>query len=148
MLFTSFCHGYLDKSLSLPGTKIPCIVKLDEHNLSVQEIINLDFPRIQEDFKLLKLPIVGFQPLPGSELDKKRLPRFGVMGLARSTDSLYAATWNGIYRLNLPNLDVTSFITNTMINDPHGIAVCGDDIYTVATSLDTVVITNKIQVKS
>ena len=93
MLFTSFCHGYLDKSLSLPGTKIPCIVKLEEHDLSVQDIISLDFPRIQEDFELLKLPIVGPRPLTGSELDKKRLPRFGVMGLARSTDSLYAATW-------------------------------------------------------
>ena len=57
----------------------------------------------------------------------------------------YAATWNGIYHFNSRSSvsqNPDSFITNKLINDPHGIVFSDGLLYVVLTALDALVCLN------
>ena len=142
MLLVSFCHGYQDKTLQLSGESIPSLLLIDEQAFTINQHLSLDYPRNQEDFGQLLIPLKGSLPLSNTELDQSRLPRFGVMGLCSSNDDIFAATWNGIYRIRRETLSVQEFISHQLLNDPHGIAYSDGKIYSVATTLDTLVITD------
>ena len=145
-IICSFCHGYRDESvIQEKRVKIPSILYIDPSISSIQEVVSLYYPRLPKDFSESNLgcPIVGNLP-DNSSAQFKRKPRFGIMGLSRDeAGGFYAASWNGIYYFDGIGTEPSSFITHNLINDPHGIAVDGDYIYSVLTPLDSLVCTNR-----
>ena len=144
-ILVSFVHGYQDENVKVITSGLPCIVKLCVATKAIVQIYRLPFPRTPSDFNspLISEMIRGESPLSSQELEFKRLPRFGVMGLVRDKNEVFAATWNGIWSLNQESLLPNYFITHRLINDPHGIAVKEDSIFSIVTALDLVVETDK-----
>lgn len=144
MFIVSFCHGYQDEDIEIKREKIPALLLVSEKNRSIEKVKSLFFPRLPADFLNPTISEVFKGEMPSKDISLyfKRLPRFGVMGLANQGSFLYCATWNGIYELNQFDLTVESFLSHRLICDPHGIDVKDGYLYTVLTSLDLVVITN------
>jgi len=143
MLLVSFVHGYKNDSLQVKRNEVPCLLSINPHSKYVDNIIESFFPRSPEDFfhPLINDLVVG--ELPDSKTSNfTRLPRFGLMGLACSGDFILAASWNGIYKLHRDSFALDSFISNRMMNDLHGICVIGNSVFSVLTSLDTIVETD------
>ena len=140
----SFVHGYKDENLETEKDQVPCLIKITEDKKQIEEIHFLKFPRTPKDFFEDEIQdlLIGENPMEQQRMEFKKLPRFGVMGLTNDDNHVYAATWNGIYKLSKENLEPEAFITNRLINDPHGIYVDGNKLYTVLTALDLVVITD------
>ena len=74
--------------------------------------------------------------------DFKKLPRFGLTGLAQHKDYLYAGSWNGVYEISKYDYSLKRIITNHMMNDMHGIWVDEKYIITILTGKDTIVFTD------
>ena len=143
-LIISFVHGYQNDNLNIQKTQVPALIRMDPITKEIKEIINLEFPRTPKDFFEFKYEILGESPLSGQELEFKKLPRFGIMGLTHDDNHIYAASWNGIYKLSRKDLSMQGLISHRLVSDPHGIDVKDEKIYSIVTSLDLVVITNKI----
>lgn len=143
-ILVSFVHGYHNDDLFLEGDHVPCLVSIDTERRRVNQFYSLPFPRTPQDFAADEIHdlLVGEPPLVSAKLDFKKLPRFGVMGLSQSKEKIYAATWNGIYVLDKNDMGTDRFISHRLINDPHGIQVVGDRLYSVLTALDMVVVTD------
>lgn len=142
-LLISFVHGYHNDEINVQNTKIPALIRMDADKKEIIAIISLEFPRTPKDFFDFPHEILGEKPLPNQELQFKKLPRFGIMGLSCDQNYIYAASWNGLYKIIKENYNIESFISNRLISDPHGIAVSDDKIYSILTPLDLVVITDK-----
>jgi len=143
-ILVSFVHGYLNDDLFLDGDHVPCLVSIDADSRKINQFYSLPFPRTPKDFAAEEIHdlLVGEAPIRSTKLEFKKLPRFGVMGLSQSEEKIYAATWNGIYVLHKNDMSTDKFISHRLINDPHGIQVVGDKVYSVLTALDMVVVTD------
>lgn len=75
-----------------------------------------------------------------SAKDFKKLPRFGLTGLAENGDFLYAGSWNSIYEIRKIDFSLARIITNGLMNDMHGIWADDKYLITVLTGKDTVVL--------
>ncbi len=147
MLIISFCHDYLnakkDNIRSLSHKNIPSIILFDEKKWEIKDILNFTFPRIEEDFLSFEFKNKILGQLPKGSVFKSigRKPRYGMMGLTvdNHSNQLYAATWNGIYNINIFNKNVDQFLSHQLINDPHGIDVFDNKIYSIVTPLDLIV---------
>lgn len=144
-ILVSFVHGYRTDDINIKKDQLPCLVTLDKESKSIKKFYSLPFPRTPLDFEDCKIKdlLIGETPLKKQKIEFKKLPRFGVMGLAQQKNVIYAATWNGIYSLSAKTMKIKNFISNRLINDPHGIFVKDDTIFSVLTALDLVVITNR-----
>ena len=115
----------------------------------IKDIYGLDYPRLIEDFDEVAktCKYIGEMPLSKAvERFGSRLPRYGTTGLTRiSCKEFIAATWNGFYvlREEINKAAIESFISNRFINDPHGIDYKDGMIYSVSTSFEGLIITNK-----
>ena len=142
-LIVSFVHGYQNNSLNIQKKQIPALIRVDPITKKVKEIVNFEFPRTPKDFLEFTYKILGENPLPNQKLEFKKLPRFGIMGLAHDAKYIYAASWNGIYKLNRKDFAMEGLISHRLISDTHGIDVKDEKIYSIVTSLDLIVETDK-----
>lgn len=134
----SFVHGYHDLNINLPEDERPALWVVSNEK---QAFFNYPFPRNPEDFVKLQKYIVGEMPFTNAPTFKK-LPRFGLTGLGQTKESIFAGSWNAVYKINKQNYQLESIITNHLMNDMHGIYVDEEILVTVLTSKDTVVISN------
>ena len=143
-LIISFVHGYENDNINIQKTQVPALIRMDPVTKEIKEIISLEFPRTPKDFLEFTYEMLGEKPLPSQELEFKKLPRFGLMGLTNDDDHIYAASWNGIYKFNRKDFAMEGLISHRLVSDPHGIEVKDEKIYSIVTCLDLVVVTNKI----
>ena len=148
-ILTSFCHGYKNEDLIVEKrSKLPSILLVQSDLSKIDKVFELYYPRLPEDFDEVNLDcsLIGENPATSSTIDFRRKPRFGVMGLSPDDgEGFYAATWNGIYHFASRSSTAqrpTHFITNKLINDPHGIVFNGGLLYVVLTALDALVCIN------
>ena len=134
----SFVHAYQDDDYKIDTENLPA---LWIHEYDQQRIINYPFPRNLTDFEKYKDYIYGNMPLLGAE-NFKTLPRFGLTGLSQTKQFLYAGSWNAVYEIKKTDYSLNRIISNSMMNDCHGIWVEEDLIITVLTGKDTIVISN------
>ena len=138
-LAVSFVHGYSDLNYQVETTQMPALWAFDSQgNTAVHKY---PFPRTASDFFDHKDIILGSSPSPGVKPFKK-LPRFGLTGLAESGNHLFAGSWNGVYRIRKQDFRMENLITNNLMNDLHGIYVDEAQIITILTGKDTVVISD------
>ena len=156
-MYVSFCHVYHENRLSqfqirsIRNENVPSIAKLnfDNNNLTITDIYGLNYPRLIEDFDKISetCRYIGEVPLSTAvERFEYRLPRYGTTGLTKiSSNEFIAATWNGFYilREETNRVVIDSFISNRFINDPHGIDYKNGMIYSISTSYDGLIITDK-----
>lgn len=138
-LAVSFVHSYKSVSRTAERPSHPGLWTLSSGGTSV--VHKFPFPRNPSDFLASREFLTGDMPLKGAK-DFERLPRFGLTGLASSGDFLYAGSWNGVYRLRKRDFAMVDLISNPLMNDLHGIYVDEDQIITVLTGKDTVVMTD------
>ena len=143
-VLVSFVYEYREQNIQLNSEKMPCLAVVDLKDQKIIKVKDLYFPRLTKDFsnKEIKEKVVGIVPAIKQTPEFKRLPRFGVTGLASNDDFIFAGTWNGIYKLKKQNLDAISFLSHNLMSDPHGICVKGNSVWSIATPLDTVVETD------
>lgn len=134
----SFVHGYNDLDINLPESERPALWVLADGE---QRVMNYPFPRNPADFETLKHLIVGEMPHANAPSFKK-LPRFGLTGLAQSDEHIFAGSWNAVYRIRKCDFTLDSIVTNHLMNDLHGIWVDNKVLVTVLTGKDTVVISD------
>jgi hypothetical protein len=139
-IFVSFVHGYNDVDLEIAGPDYPALWVVEKSGSCV---LSYPMPRNVSDFRdIHRELIVGDMP-EGDVPDFKRLPRFGFCGLSLTADKLFAASYNGVYELELPDCRLARIVSNRMMNDLHGIWVDEDQIITILTGKDTVVISDR-----
>jgi len=135
-IVASFVHAYDDIDYKIEKEKLPALVVHDSSNKT--SVHNYPFPRNISDFYDCKSIISGLMPLQNTE-NFKKLPRFGLTGLAQCRNNLYAGSWNAVYEISKSDFSLKCIITNQMMNDLHGIYVDKEYIITVLTGKDTVV---------
>ncbi|MDB0030247.1 hypothetical protein N9E34_02160 [Opitutales bacterium] len=137
-LLVCFDHGYNDSYSSDPGLHRPALWHLAGNQ---EQVISIPFPRDPEDFKQIDSLFQGTKPL-GSAKSFEKLPRYGLAGMIRIKDQIFASSWNSIYEIDSQSFEVKKIISHPLICDAHGIA--GDErfLITVLTSKDTVVLTD------
>jgi len=135
----SFVHGYTDLDHDVGNDKFPALWVCEPSGRS--KVHEYPFPRNVSDFFEYREIILGTMPLASAQ-DFKKLPRFGLTGLAQVGEYLYAGSWNGVYKIRKSDFEVESFITNQLMNDMHGIWVNSECIVTILTGKDTIVISD------
>jgi hypothetical protein len=132
----SFVHGYENLNYCVDNELLPALwVNTGETG----KVYNYPFPRNVSDFQEYKSLISGAMPLPNSP-DFKKLPRFGLTGLAEFGEFLYAGSWNAIYEIRKSDFELARIISNPLMNDMHGILADEKYLITLLTGKDTVVI--------
>lgn len=134
-VLVSFVHGYQNLDIGLPPGDKPALWRFRNGESTY---FNLPFPRAPEDFHALGKTLVGELPRPDTEPFKK-LPRFGLTGLAKTKNHVFAGSWNAVYRFNRSNLALEAIVSNRLHNDMHGIYADESEIITILTSKDTIV---------
>ena len=132
-IITSFVCGFSD-TVNIRHVPIPALWHVrgrESHDYSYP------FPRNTSDFH--GLPIKG--EMPGKEEPFKERPRFGLTGLCKLGDYIFAGSWNGVYKI-AKDFTLESIISNHLISDLHGIYCDSDFIYTCLTCKDTLVISD------
>lgn len=137
-LAVSFVHGYADLEADIARDTLPALWVLGQ---GPPAVYTYPFPRNVSDFAELGGVMAGAKPLPGAQ-DFKKLPRFGLTGLAESGANIYAGSWNGVYQIRKSDYALERIITNPLMNDMHGIWADEDVLITVLTGKDTVVISD------
>ena len=138
-IVASFVHAYNDLEYKVEKENLPALLINDSSNKA--SVHNYPFPRNITDFYDHKSIISGIMPLQNAE-DFKKLPRFGLTGLAQNGNNLYAGSWNGVYEISKSDFSLNRIITNQMMNDLHGIWVDEKYIITVLTGKDTILISD------
>lgn len=134
----SFVHGYSDLETDIQKDSLPALWTISSEEIATHEF---PFPRNISDFQKYKDLIVGEPPLANVQ-DFKKLPRFGLTGLEENGDYLYAGSWNSVYEIRKSDLGLNRIISNSLMNDTHGIWVGDDQIITILTGKDEVVISD------
>ena len=137
-LVASFVHGYLDDRKPINQDELPALWVSDDIGSKVH---NYPFPRNPEDFASLGDLLIGEMPL-GNADSFRRLPRFGLTGLSETSDYLFAGSWNSVYRIRKSDWGLDGIISNSLMNDMHGIWADESSIVSVLTGKDTVVISD------
>ncbi len=138
-IVTSFVHAYNDLDYKIEKEKLPALWINDSSDKKL--ILKYPFPRNISDFYDYKSIISGTMPLQSAKIFKK-LPRFGLTGLAQYGSNLYAGSWNGVYEISKSDFSLKRIITNHMMNDLHGIWVDEEYVITVLTGKDTIVLSD------
>jgi hypothetical protein len=131
----SFVHGYHDVQPQEATTKRPALWTL---GMAEQEVHSYLFPVNGRDFHDLPYPVVG--QLPERDVTVERFPRYGFTGLERVGDSLYAGSWNGIYRLSAQTKEVKALITSPYTCYLHRFHVDRERIVTAVPFKDLVAV--------
>lgn len=139
VIAVSFVHGYNELGFNVGKEKLPALWIHDTSGRA--KVYEYPFPRNVSDFFEYRDIISGQMPLASAQ-DFKKLPRFGLTGLAQNGEHLYAGSWNGIYKIRKSDYELESFVTNQLMNDIHGIWADSDYIITILTGKDTVVISD------
>ena len=134
----SFVHGYSDLETDVQKDALPALWTMASNGTTTHDY---PFPRNVSDFEQYKDLIVGEAPLADAK-DFKKLPRFGFTGLEENGDYLYAGSWNSVYEIRKSDFGLDRIITNSLMNDMHGIWVGDDQIITLLTGKDEVVISD------
>jgi len=137
-IITTFVHGYQNLHINLPEKNRPALWRICDNK---NQIFSYPFPRNPEDFIALDSFIVGERPLK-SAVSFKKLPRFGLTGLIKCGEYIYAGSWNGVYEINANSYELKRIISHRLMNDCHGICISDNMILTVLTCKDTVVFTD------
>lgn len=135
----SFVHGYTELDYNVGKEKLPALWIHDPSGRGT--VHEYPFPRNVSDFSEYRDIISGHMPLTSAQ-DFKKLPRFGLTGLAQDGKFLYAGSWNGVYKIRKSDYEIESFVTNHLMNDMHGIWADSECIVTILTGKDTVVISD------
>ena len=135
----SFVHGYTDLDYKIESDNLPALWVYDSSDQAL--VHNYPFPRNVADFYDYKSIVSGNMPLQSAE-DFKKLPRFGLTGLAQYGSNLYAGSWNSVYEISKSDFSLKRIITNHMMNDMHGIWVDEKYIITILTGKDTIVLSD------
>lgn len=78
--------------------------------------------------------------MPFEDEDEFRpLARYGFNGLTQSSNHLFAASFNAVYAIRKSDLGLDYVISNSLMNDLHGIAYFDNSIFFICTGLDTLV---------
>lgn len=138
-IFVSFVHGYNDVNLEIAGPEYPSLWIVDDQG---SRVLDYPMPRNVSDFRDVHRGLIAGE-LPGADTpDFHRIPRFGFRGLSLVGDRLYAGTWNSVFELELPDCRLKRIVSNRMMSDLHGIWADHNEIITVLTGKDTVVISD------
>ncbi len=137
-VIVSFVHNYNDPNHEILKEEHPALWVINDGKKQVFEYL---FPRNPNDFHACKNRIVGEMPYDGAESFKK-LPRFGFTGLAQTEEYIFAGSWNSVYQIKKDNFSLNKLITNHLMNDMHGIWADDNEIITILTCKDTVVISD------
>lgn len=141
----SFVHGYSSLNYDVSKDLLPALWSLDFPASADPKktglVHNYPFPRSVSDFLEHGNLVLGSMPLPGAS-DFKKLPRFGLTGLADFGDYLFAGSWNAVYKIRKKDFKLQNLISNNLMNDMHGIYVDEHHVITVLTGKDTVVISD------
>ena len=129
----SFVCGF-DDTVNIGHTLIPALWHVRGRE---SRVYLYPFPRSASDFH--DLPIKG--EMPGKEGTFKERPRFGLTGLCKLGDYIFAGSWNGVYKI-AKDFTLESIISNHLISDPHGIYCDNDFIYTCLTCKDALIISD------
>lgn len=137
-LYVSFVHGYQDLSINLAETHRPALWHL---NGTEQQVFSYPFPRNVDDFSVYSKLIVGEQPYASAK-NFKKLPRFGLTGLARYGSKIYAGSWNAVYEIDGETGALLRIVSNHLMSDLHGIWADEKGLITVLTGKDLIVMTD------
>jgi len=132
-IITSFVCGFSDTA-NIGHVPIPALWHVRGRE---SHVYSYPFPRNTSDFH--GLPIKG--EMPGKEEPFKDRPRFGLTGLCKLGDYIFAGSWNGVYKI-AKDFTLESIISNHLISDPHGIYCDNDFIYTCLTCKDALIISD------
>lgn len=134
----SFVHGYSDLENKIEQDVLPALWTIEGGEASTH---SYPFPRNVSDFSSLDGMLVGEAPLSGAR-DFEKLPRFGLTGLEQDGEFFYAGSWNAVYEICKRDKKLCRIITNSLMNDMHGIWVGDGVIITLLTGKDTIVISD------
>ena len=137
-ILVSFVHGYHDLNFDPGEREFPALWINKQDSF---EIKKYPFPRNVSDFIELEHLIIGEMP-SSKNSDFKRLPRFGLTGLAQTDQYVFAGSWNAIYKIDKKSHDLVEIISHRLMNDMHGIWADEDNLITILTGKDTVVISD------
>lgn len=136
-VYVSFVHGFEDGAAEPVDEPVAALWELQGDSHQYHQYV---FPFDADDFKRLPYPICGQMPRNNENIDKR--PRYGFTGLEQAGNSLFAGSWNGIYRLGESSKEVESFISNRFTCYLHRFHVDDDRIVVAVPFNDTVVIMN------
>ena len=136
-ILVSFIHGYRNLKQNNQNKLRPCLLKIENNTRSVY---SYPFPRSPKEFDQNEI-VVGKRPLKNS-LEFKKMPRYGLMGLAQDANHYYAGSWNGVYQLNKKDLSLKKIISHQLMSDLHGISINKGKLLHMIIGLDTVVMTD------
>ena len=131
----SFVHGFHDAATPPTGVPVPALWEVHGEREQVHRYI---FPVNPADFEHLPYPLVGQGPRTATGVE--RWPRYGFTGLGGLGAWLYAAGWNGIYKLDARTKQVVAFITNPYTCYMHRFHVDEDQIIIAVPFKDMVVV--------
>jgi hypothetical protein len=115
-IVVSFVHGYNKTDLSKNLEPVPALWEIRGNKEKIHRYV---FTEKASDFNKLPYEIVGEGPVKTSGGGAK-IPRFGFTGLQVVGGDLLAASWRGIYRIDLKTFEVKNFITNRYASHLHG----------------------------
>ena len=138
-IVVAFVHGYQNLSLFLPDEERPSLWVNRPDGSS--EVMNYPFPRNPGDFVAMRELIKG-DSTDNNIPDFAKLPRFGLTGISEAGEYLFAGSWNGVYKIKKSDFGLEEIISNRLMMDIHGIWADDEEILTVLTSKDTLVITD------
>lgn len=133
----SFVHGYRDLEAPVPEGDKPALWVVN----GAEAVHAYPFPRNPGDFHAVGDLLAGEAPLAGAPRFRK-LPRFGLTGLAQTRRHLWAGSWNGVYRIRKRDYALEAIVSHRLMSDLHGIWADEETLLTVLTSKDTVVTTD------
>lgn len=131
----SFVHGFHESCAERDHGPRPALWTIQGERECTHRYV---FPIEPRDFDALPYAIAGEGPLTTRPVEK--LPRFGLTGLVRVGDHLFAGAWNGIYKLDADSKQVLSFLTNRYTCCIHRFHADDEQIIFVLPLMDLVVI--------
>lgn len=137
-IIVSFVHNYNDPGINFSKEKHPALWVVKDEK---KEVFSYPFPRNPDDFYLFKNHIRGEMPYPNVPTFKK-LPRFGFTGLAQTKNYIFAGSWSSVYKIRKEDYSLKNIISHHLMSDTHGIWLDGNEIITILTCKDTVVISD------
>lgn len=131
----SFVHGYHNHQPRESETPRPALWSVGQDSENISSYL---FPVNGKDFHQLPYNVVG--EIPAKEIQVERFPRYGFTGLEQVGRSLFAGSWNGIYRLDAESKQVQAFLTTPYTCYLHRFHVDTERIITAVPFKDLVAV--------
>ena len=123
-IVVSFVHGHEGNRVTKKLEPVPALWEIRGNK---EKIHHYSFTEKAGDFDKLPYQLVGEGPVKMTSGGAK-IPRFGFTGLQVVGNDLLAASWRGIYRIDLKTFEVKNFITNRYTSHLHGFYADEDEI--------------------